>query len=72
MSSVDGMKVPVKRSRFSTLELSKRTGNDFPSSKTMTFGFEEMNGPGGILARKMVDLYLCILVLKYLSRPPSW
>lgn len=49
--------MPVKRSRFSTFVMSKRTGKLLASSRMMTFELEEMKGPGGMLARNTVELY---------------
>uniref|UniRef100_A0A5K1CN37 Uncharacterized protein n=1 Tax=Nymphaea colorata TaxID=210225 RepID=A0A5K1CN37_9MAGN len=69
VSSVDGMYVPVKRLRFSTLSTSKRTGKLAPSRRTTTRGSSAMNGPGGMFVRKTVDWYRCILDLKKSSFP---
>lgn len=69
MSSREGEKVPVNKSFFSTLETSKSVGKLLPSSKTTTFGLDDIKGPGGILTLKTVDLYFCTRDLKKSSLP---
>ncbi|PON37577.1 LOW QUALITY PROTEIN: hypothetical protein TorRG33x02_347120 [Trema orientale] len=55
VNEVEGMKVPSRTLRFSTLELSKRMGKLTASRTVTTLGSEAMNGPGGMLVRNTVE-----------------
>lgn len=69
MKDTEGKKVPTKTLRFSTLDVSKRTGKETASRTAMTLGLEAIKGPGGMLVLKIVDLCLLIRSWKNLSWP---
>ncbi|PON76932.1 hypothetical protein PanWU01x14_032520 [Parasponia andersonii] len=69
VNEVEGMKVPSRTLRFSTLELSKSMGKLTASRTVTTLGSEAMNGPGGMLVRNTVEPCCLIRDRKNSSRP---